>query len=137
MIDPAEAVARAVLYEGYLLYPYYKSSAKNRYPFQFGGLYPPAYVRANPGADRDFAAAEFLVRGNSKSLLSARLRGLQPGEGPDADERTLLRGVEERRLVREPGRPARVVEQDRLHFTRRASFARRIGLHATRTFTRA
>jgi hypothetical protein len=47
-IDPAHTeharkVADAVLYEGYLLYPYRRSAQKNRTRFQFGVLMPPAY----------------------------------------------------------------------------------------------
>ncbi|MFJ5032972.1 hypothetical protein ACIQB5_34015 [Streptomyces sp. NPDC088560] len=38
----ARAVADAVLYEGYVLYPYRASAAKNRLRWQFGVLYPPA-----------------------------------------------------------------------------------------------
>jgi hypothetical protein len=41
-LDAARAVADAVLYEGYLLYPYRASSAKNRSRWQFGVLGPPA-----------------------------------------------------------------------------------------------
>jgi hypothetical protein len=39
----ATQVANAVLYEGYLLYPYRQSAQKNRSRFQFGVLMPPAY----------------------------------------------------------------------------------------------
>jgi hypothetical protein len=39
----ARQVATAVLYEGYLLYPYRQSAQKNFSRFQFGVLMPPAY----------------------------------------------------------------------------------------------
>jgi hypothetical protein len=39
----ARQVADAVLYEGYLLYPYRQSAQKNRTRFQFGVLMPPDY----------------------------------------------------------------------------------------------
>src|SRR5215469_11577911 len=39
----ARQVADAVLYEGYLLYPYRQSALKNRSRLQFGVLMPPAY----------------------------------------------------------------------------------------------
>ncbi len=42
-LDHARQVADAVLYEGYLLYPYHKSAQKNQVRFQFGVLMPPAY----------------------------------------------------------------------------------------------
>ncbi|WP_206184626.1 hypothetical protein [Thermoactinospora rubra] len=40
----AREVADAVLYEGYLLYPYRASAAKNQARWQFGVLVPPAYT---------------------------------------------------------------------------------------------
>ena len=40
----ARGVADAILYEGYLLYPYRQSSRKNQSRFQFGVLMPPAYA---------------------------------------------------------------------------------------------
>lgn len=40
-IDHVRAVADAVLYEGYVLYPYRASSSKNQSRFQFGVLGPP------------------------------------------------------------------------------------------------
>ena len=39
----ARRVADAILYEGYLLYPYRGSASKNQSRFQFGVLMPPAY----------------------------------------------------------------------------------------------
>ena len=36
-----EKVANAVLYEGYLLYPYTASAVKNQQRWNFGVLYPP------------------------------------------------------------------------------------------------
>jgi hypothetical protein len=37
-----DQIANAVLYEGYLLYPY-RPSVKNRQRWTFGGLYPRPY----------------------------------------------------------------------------------------------
>jgi hypothetical protein len=42
-VDHARQVADAILYEGYLLYPYRGSARKNQSRFQFGVLMPPAY----------------------------------------------------------------------------------------------
>jgi hypothetical protein len=44
----ARKVADAILYEGYLLYPYRKSAQKNQARFQFGVLMPPAYHAVDP-----------------------------------------------------------------------------------------
>jgi hydrogenase maturation protease len=38
-----DAIVRAVLYEGYILYPYRSSSVKNRQRWTFGGIYPRGY----------------------------------------------------------------------------------------------
>ena len=38
--DAVEKVANAVLYEGYMLYPYRASAIKNQQRFNFGVLYP-------------------------------------------------------------------------------------------------
>ena len=42
MSNRAEEVANAVLYEGYILYPYRPSSVKNQQRWNFGVVYPPA-----------------------------------------------------------------------------------------------
>ena len=47
--EPALAVANAVLYEGYLLYPYTASAGKNRVRWQFGVVAPRAYLSAGTG----------------------------------------------------------------------------------------
>jgi len=44
----AQRVADAILYEGYLLYPYRGSAGKNQSRFQFGVLMPPAYRDVDP-----------------------------------------------------------------------------------------
>lgn len=68
-----ERVARAALYEGYLLYPYRPSAVKNRQRWTFGALYPPAYCDAQ--GDAFEMQAECLVRG-ALSALEVRIRFL-------------------------------------------------------------
>jgi len=46
---PALGVANAVLYEGYLLFPYTVSTQKNRVRWQFGVVVPDAYLAAQTG----------------------------------------------------------------------------------------
>ena len=41
-LDHVRSIADAVLYEGYLLYPYRATSSKNQSRWQFGVLGPPA-----------------------------------------------------------------------------------------------
>ena len=57
----ARGVADAILYEGYLLYPYRQSSRKNQARFQFGVLMPPAYAAVDdnePSASQTECLAE-------------------------------------------------------------------------------
>jgi hypothetical protein len=41
--DPVRQVAQAVLYEGYLLWPYRRSALKNQHRWTIGGVYPASY----------------------------------------------------------------------------------------------
>ena len=41
--DPVREIADAVLYEGYVLWPYRRSALKNRQRWTFGGVYPPGW----------------------------------------------------------------------------------------------
>src|SRR5271166_1192095 len=74
--DRARAVADAVLYEGYLLYPYRGTSSKNQSRWQFGVLGPPGAADAGLGED-DTLAAQFLVDGASAITLVVRFLQLQ------------------------------------------------------------
>ena len=74
--DRARAVADAVLYEGYLLYPYRGTSSKNQSRWQFGVLGPPGAADAGLGED-DTLAAEFLVDGAQALTLVVRFLQLQ------------------------------------------------------------
>jgi hypothetical protein len=70
-----DRVANAVLYEGYILYPY-RPSVKNRQRWTFGGLYPEAYCRANPGSDASSNQTECLIRGTPATIFEAVVRFL-------------------------------------------------------------
>ncbi len=50
-MDSARQVADAVLYEGYLLYPYRASAGKNQSRWQFGVLGPPGAAAAGVGEE--------------------------------------------------------------------------------------
>jgi hypothetical protein len=45
-LDPVRAIADAVLYEGYVLWPYRRSALKNQKRWTFGGVYPRAHSEA-------------------------------------------------------------------------------------------
>ncbi len=71
-----ERIADAVLYEGYILYPY-RPSVKNRQRWTFGGLYPDAYCRAQGGGDAASNQTECLVQGDRETTLNVTVRFLQ------------------------------------------------------------
>jgi hydrogenase maturation protease len=72
-----EDIANAVLYEGYMLYPYRPSSVKNRQRWNFGVVYPKAYSEMQTGADSWFMQTECLATGGAGSKLSVKVRFLQ------------------------------------------------------------
>lgn len=71
-----ENIAAAVLYEGYLLYPYRHSAVKNRQRWNFGVLYPRAYVEET-GSDAWMMQTECLLRADDEAEPNIRVRFLQ------------------------------------------------------------
>lgn len=74
LVREARAVADAVLYEGYLLYPYRASAAKNRIRWQFGVLGPDG--AAGAGEDSTMAT-DCLLRAEDAAEVALRVRFLQ------------------------------------------------------------
>jgi hypothetical protein len=72
----ARAVADAVLYEGYLLYPYRASSTKNQARWQFGVLGPPGAAVSGAGEEPDLSA-ECLLQPAPAARVDVHLRFLQ------------------------------------------------------------
>ena len=72
-----EEIANAVLYEGYLLYPYRPSSLKNRQRWNFGVVYPRNYSEAQRGTDPWFTRTECLVMGSAQTPITVKVRFLQ------------------------------------------------------------
>jgi hypothetical protein len=72
-----EEVANAVLYEGYMLYPYRPSSVKNRQRWNFGVVYPRNYSELQKGTDPWSTQTECLVAGSSETRIKINLRFLQ------------------------------------------------------------
>ncbi|MFD0164365.1 hypothetical protein ACFVJH_09415 [Streptomyces decoyicus] len=70
----ARQVADAVLFEGYVLYPYRASAAKNKLRWQFGVLVPPCW--GTESAEHSFQRTECLMEPRSGARLSAELRFL-------------------------------------------------------------
>ena len=74
--DQARAVGDAVLYEGYLLYPYRASAGKNRVRWQWGVLMPPSYASAEIG-EHASARVECLLEPLERTILHVKVRFLQ------------------------------------------------------------
>ncbi len=90
-LDAVERLANAVLYEGYLLYPYRLSAVKNRRRFNFGVLAPPAYAALQDGTERSVMYSECLVAGTRQTSVDVKLRYLHvlPCEWQQAEEQEL------------------------------------------------
>lgn len=73
--EQVRPLADAVLYEGYLLYPYRADDPKNRVRWQFGVLMPPGVVAADP-SERSGTRTDLLLEGPDPRLV-VRARFLQ------------------------------------------------------------
>lgn len=71
--EPLENIANAVLYEGFLLYPYRKSSVKNRQRWHFGTLGPEG------GSDPSMMQTQLLIEGAGAGdpAIDGKIRFLQ------------------------------------------------------------
>ncbi|GAA4996052.1 hypothetical protein GCM10023205_81500 [Yinghuangia aomiensis] len=116
----ARQIADAVLFEGYVLYPYRASAAKNRLRWQFGVLVPPgygvdraehAYQRTEclvepRGADARLAVELRFLRTRRRTVQRAAEDGtFGPAEALELRDRRLVpwdEGVEERVVVDVP-----------------------------------
>jgi hypothetical protein len=72
---PALSVANAVLYEGYVLYPYTASARKNRIRWQFGVVVPQAYAACGTGEPAE-AQTEILFERADDPEIEVRVRFL-------------------------------------------------------------
>ena len=68
-LEQVKEIANAVLYEGYLLYPYRQSAIKNRTRWTFGGVYPREYSEANGGIEPWTMHTECLIEGQADEIL--------------------------------------------------------------------
>src|SRR6202162_5439495 len=72
-----EEIANAVLFEGYMLYPYRVSSVKNRRRWNFGVVYTRNYSEAQHGTDPWFTRTECLVKVGAQTGITVKVRFLQ------------------------------------------------------------
>jgi hypothetical protein len=75
-LDEVRRIADAVLFEGYVLYPYRASAQKNRSRWQFGVLMPPAYAAADP-SENAAAQAECVFEHSGQPSVEVAIRFLQ------------------------------------------------------------
>jgi hypothetical protein len=76
-LQVARKVADAVLYEGYLLYPYRASSQKNQMRWQFGVLMPRSHASIASDAETWFSQTECLLEPRDRTVVRITLRCLQ------------------------------------------------------------
>src|SRR5579862_316175 len=92
-LDAVRRVADAVLYEGYILYPYRASAAKNRSRWQFGVLMPPAYTATDP-SETSVTQAECVFEHSGQPSLQIIVRFLQVQRRTDPGGATWDEAVE-------------------------------------------
>jgi hypothetical protein len=74
-VDVVRRIADAVLYEGYILWPYRRSAMKNRQRWTFGGVYPETHTRRHRD-DPSLMRAEVLLEAGPEAVIDVRLRFL-------------------------------------------------------------
>ena len=98
-MDAAKKIAEAVLYEGYLLWPYRRSARKNQQRWTFGGVYPRAYSEARGEDDPWIMQTQCLVSGDGETAVEVKVRFLH---------------VTERKVARESGETLKFVDELRV-----------------------
>lgn len=79
-MDTVKKIAEAVLYEGYILWPYRRSAKKNQQRWTFGGVYPRAYSEARGEDDPWIMQTQCLVSGEEESTIEVKVRFLHVTE---------------------------------------------------------
>src|SRR5215813_5314793 len=79
-LELVERIVNALLYEGYILYPYRASAVKNRQRWNFGALYPQAFSLAQgqsaPSVDAWTMQTECLISAKTSTTVDVRVRFL-------------------------------------------------------------
>ncbi|CAN7561905.1 hypothetical protein LJR029_001640 [Caballeronia sp. LjRoot29] len=70
-MNAIEGIVQAVLYEGYMLYPYRASSVKNRQRWTFGSVYPQTWADWS-GSDASIMQTECLIEGGDETRVTVR-----------------------------------------------------------------
>ena len=108
--DPVRQIADAVLYEGYILWPYRRTATKNRQRWTFGGVYPRGHSEGRED-DPWTMQTQCLIAAERSAAIDVEVRFLQvierrieaPGEdGPRSVDELVVAG--ERHLAWEEAR---------------------------------
>jgi hypothetical protein len=83
--DAVEQIANAILYEGYLLYPYRASALKNQRRWNFGVVYPRAYSEERGEIEPWKMQTECLCQAGPLSTIQIKVRFLRLAENWRAD----------------------------------------------------
>jgi len=75
-MEEIKEIANAVLYEGYLLYPYRRSAIKNRQRWTIGLVYPRDYSEANGSIEPWSMQTECIVAGSAETEIDVHVRFL-------------------------------------------------------------
>jgi hypothetical protein len=102
-----DEIARALLYEGYVLYPYRPSAMKNRQRWMFGTLYPALWTAKQNGNEACSIQSECLAEGGGESRVHVTFRFLHwfaSGAGGGARREAIERqgGIEDIPLTAQP-----------------------------------
>jgi hypothetical protein len=91
--DAVQRIADAVLFEGYILYPYRPSAIKNRKRWNFGTLWPREFAEAQQPPESCSFHSEMLIEPGADCALDLRLRFLQLAASDSPDPQAWEQGV--------------------------------------------
>jgi hypothetical protein len=96
-----EQIANAILYEGYLLYPYRASALKNQRRWNFGVVYPRAADRSGEhgGVDPWSMQTECLCQAGPLSAIEIKVRFLRLAEQTNLDTASYFQDAEDTEIV--------------------------------------
>jgi len=76
-LSSVDRIVNALLYEGYILYPYRASSVKNHLRFNFGVVYPRPYAESQSGNDAWSMQTQCLASGDASASFEICVRFLR------------------------------------------------------------
>ena len=108
-----DKIVQAVLYEGYVLYPYRPTSVKNRHRWTFGGIYPKSYSDGTAGSEPWMMQVQCLLCGHDP-IVCATVRFLHVTNRTTLPEGQTWQEAVERKIEIEPMRLMDLLEDSAL-----------------------